>query len=317
MSNDDQKKSKTDAMLKHVKKHRLKYIAILPSLITLTNAVFGFSAIVFASRGSIAEPQRFLFQEEVTCFSIAGYMIFLAMLADMLDGRVARMSKSTSSFGGQLDSLCDIISFGIAPVFLMLKVLESKMHDSLGPMVSDNFFARFVWLSAAVYIGCAAIRLARFNVENEQTEAAHMSFWGLPCPAAAGVIASLIIFQQDLLPKLAIASSDAYQLFENALLYCLPLIAIGIAVLMISRIRYSHVFNQYLKGRKPFAYLIWGFLGIGLIVISNLPLMLVLSFCGFAISGFAKWAYYKVILKKDYYKTFFVDKPAVNKKQAD
>ena len=317
MSNDERKNSRKDAMLKHVKKHRLKYIAILPSLITLINAVFGFSAIVFASRGLAAGPQRFFFQDEATYFSIAGYMIFLAMLADTLDGRVARMSKSTSSFGGQLDSLCDIVSFGIAPVFLMLKVLESEMHDFGGPMVLGGFFARFVWLSAAVYIGCAAIRLARFNVENEQTEAAHMNFWGLPCPAAAGVIASLVIFQQDLLPKLATAGSGAHQLFENVTLHCLPLIAIGVAALMISRIHYSHVFNQYMKGRKPFSYLIWGLLGIGLIFMFELPLMLVLSFCGFAISGVAKWAYYKVVLKKDYYKSFLAGKPTVNKKRAD
>ena len=304
-------------MLRHVKKHRLKYISILPSLITLINAVFGFSAIVFASRGLAAGPQRFLFENEATYFSIAGYMIFLAMLADVLDGRVARMSKSTSSFGGQLDSLCDIVSFGIAPVFLMLKVLESKMHDFGGPIISNGFFVRFVWLSAAVYIGCTAIRLARFNVENEETEAWHMSFLGLPCPAAAGVIASLVIFQQDLLPKLAMAGSGSHQLLENALLYCLPLVAIGVATLMISRIRYSHVFNQYMKGRKPFAYLIWGLLGIGLVFLFELPLMLVLSFCGFAISGFAKWAYYKVVLRKDYYKSFLAGKPTVNENQAD
>ncbi len=86
---------------------------------------------------------------------------------------------------------------------------------------------------------------------------------------------------------------------------------------MISRIRYSHLFNQYMKGRKPFAYLIWGLLGIGLIFLFDLPLMLVLSFCGFAISGFAKWAYYKIVLKKDYYKSFLAGKPTANKKQAD
>ena len=162
-----------DRLLRRVRRQRLKYVTILPSLVTILNGVCGFTAIALAGKGEFAK---------------AGYMILLAMIADMLDGRLARMSKSTSSFGGQLDSLCDVISFGVAPAFLMLKVLEYKLAGfaEFNLTTIESFLQRFIWLAAAAYISCAAIRLARFNVENEEDESAHMSFIGLPTPAAAG-----------------------------------------------------------------------------------------------------------------------------------
>ena len=112
----------------HVRKHRLKYVSMLPSLVTLLNAIFGFAAIGFAAKGATSE-KFFFHKPELTYFAMAGYMIFLAMVADVLDGRLARMSKSTSSFGGQLDSLCDMVSFGIAPAFLMLNFLADRLTD--------------------------------------------------------------------------------------------------------------------------------------------------------------------------------------------
>jgi CDP-diacylglycerol--serine O-phosphatidyltransferase len=225
---------------------------------------------------------------------MAGYMILLAMVADVLDGRLARMSQSTSSFGGQLDSLCDIVSFGVAPAFLMLKVLEYKLAGlvEMNPAFV-SFIRRFVWLAAAAYISCAAIRLARFNVENEEDESAHMSFIGLPSPAAAGVIVSLVIFHQETLPELSARSTQAYVICENAIIYALPFLLIGVSVLMVSRIRYPHILNQYLRGRKPFAHLIRALVFLGLIIWSR-QAALVLIFCGFAAGGFIKWFYYRV-----------------------
>ena len=270
-----------------MRKQRLKYITVLPSLITILNGVCGFAAIVLAGKGA---------------YAMAGYMILLAMIADMLDGRVARMSQNTSSFGGQLDSLCDIISFGVAPAFLMLKVLEYKLESAgLAGLNSalENFLQRFVWLAAAVYISCAAIRLARFNVENEEDESAHMSFIGLPTPAAAGVVVSLVIFHQEILRELLQTAGGTWlvRLCGNAIIYALPFLVLGAAVLMVSRIRYPHIINQYIKGKKPFAHFIWLLLGIGLIVWS-IHIALVLIFCGFAASGFVKWFYYKLIRRK-------------------
>ena len=151
------------SLLRRVRRQRLKYIAILPSLITILNGICGFTAIVFAGKGALAATNEFSYHMfELSYFAMSGYMILLAMIADMLDGRLARMHQSTSSFGGQLDSLCDIISFGVAPAFLMLKVLESKLAEFAGlNPATETFLERFIWLAAAGYISCAAIRLAR------------------------------------------------------------------------------------------------------------------------------------------------------------
>ncbi len=283
-----------DSLLRRVRKQRLKYITILPSLITILNGVCGFAAIAFASKGTARSVGQF------SSLAMAGYMILLAMIADMLDGRVARMSQSTSSFGGQLDSLCDIISFGVAPAFLMLKVLEYKLAGFAELNVAfANFLQRFIWLAAAAYISCAAIRLARFNVENEEDESAHMSFIGLPTPAAAGVVVSLVIFHQEIiLPELSVRNTSAYLSFcEDAIIYALPFLVLAVAVLMVSRIRYPHILNQYIKGKKPFAHLIRVLLFLALCIWSR-QAALVLIFCGFAASSFAKWFYYKVIRKR-------------------
>jgi CDP-diacylglycerol--serine O-phosphatidyltransferase len=276
-----------ESLLRRVRKQRLKYVTVLPSLITLLNGVCGFTAIIFASRGA---------------FVLAGYMVLLAMIADMLDGRLARMSKNTSSFGGQLDSLCDIISFGVAPAFLMIAVLqEYKLSGLVQPNIAfENFLQRFIWLAAAAYISCAAIRLARFNVENEEDESAHMSFVGLPTPAAAGVVVSLIIFHQEIiLPELSGVDTAVYLGFcESVIMYALPFLVLGVAVLMVSRIRYPHILNQYIKGKKPFTHLIRVLLFL-LFVIWSRQAALVLIFCGFAAGSFVKWFYYKVIRKRE------------------
>ena len=289
-----------ESLLRRVRRQRLKYITILPSLITILNGVCGFTAIVLASKGAAAGTNEFSYHKlQLPYFAISGYMILLAMIADMLDGRLARMSQSTSSFGGQLDSLCDIISFGVAPAFLMLKVLEHKLIGlaELNPSF-ENFLQRFIWLAAAAYISCAAIRLARFNVENEQDESSHMSFIGLPTPAAAGVVVSLVIFQQEILTGSPVRNTQTQLICENAIIYALPFLVLGTAVLMVSRIRYSHILNQYIKGKKPFAHFIRVLLFLGLIIWSR-QAALVLIFCGFAASGFVKWLYYKVILRKN------------------
>jgi CDP-diacylglycerol--serine O-phosphatidyltransferase len=259
---------------RRVRKQRVRYITILPSLITILNGVFGFTAIILASKAVTPE------QGQVSYFALAGYMVLVAMLADMLDGRLARMSQSTSSFGGQLDSLCDMISFGVAPAFLMLKLVESKL--ALSTVLCGGLLHRFIWLAALAYIACAAIRLARFNVENAANEMAHMSFVGLPSPGAAGVVISWIIFQQDEVPSF------------DPLVYLLPFITLGVALLMVSRVRYPHVLNVYLTGKKPFNYLIWVLFLIGL-AIGNIQTALVLTFNGYAGGSLTKWLYSKAV----------------------
>jgi CDP-diacylglycerol--serine O-phosphatidyltransferase len=262
-------KANRGKLFRRMRKQRVRYIALLPSLITILNGVFGFTAIVLASK---AQPEA----GRWSCFAVAGYMVLVAMFADMLDGRLARMSQSTSSFGGQLDSLCDMISFGIAPAFLMLKLVESKLE--LSNVICEGFLHRFIWLAAIAYIACTAIRLARFNVENEENEAAHMSFAGLPSPGAAGVIVSIVIFHQEEVP------------YFDLLVYVLPFITLGAAILMVSQIPYPHILNVYLTGKKPFGHLIWILFLLGLAV-WHLEIALMLTFGSFAGSSLAKWLY--------------------------
>jgi CDP-diacylglycerol--serine O-phosphatidyltransferase len=255
-------------LLRRVRRQRLKNITILPSLVTILNGICGFAAIVFASRNE---------------FNIACYVILLGMIADMLDGRLARMSKTTSSFGGQLDSLCDVVSFGAAPAFLMLRVLESELEFESLVFMEDTFFQRFIWLAAAAYLSCAIVRLARFNVENQEDESAHMSFIGLPTPAAAGVIVSLILFYQEY--------RETFSMLKG-IIFALPFIALGVAILMVSRMRYPHVLNQYLRGKKTFTQLIKALLLLVFIAFYIQEAMVVL-FCGFAAGSFLKWLYRK------------------------
>lgn len=269
-------KSGKSGLLGRMRKQRLRYIAILPSLITMLNGIFGFSAIVLASRGE---------------FVNAGYIILLAMIADMLDGRVARMSQSTSSFGGQLDSLCDMVSFGLAPAILMLKVLEERLSGfAESGLLVENLFEQFVWLCGAVYVCCAAIRLARFNVENEESEAAHMSFIGLPSPAAAGVLVSLVIFKYETLGKIFGEGSWVYVFFDGAIVYLLPVLLLCSGLLMVSRVHYPHLMNRFLRGKKPLAYLIVWLLVIWMVFWWR-QAALVLCFCGFAFFGVIRWFY--------------------------
>jgi CDP-diacylglycerol--serine O-phosphatidyltransferase len=214
---------------------------------------------------------------------MAGYMVLLAMFADMLDGRLARMSQSTSGFGGQLDSLCDLISFGVAPAFMILKAVEVRLGAATP--LSGGLFHRFIWLAALAYVSCAAIRLARFNVENEESEAAHMKFIGLPSPAAAGAIVSLVIFHQEVMPT------------RDALIFVLPFLALGLAILMVSRIPYPHVLNLYLRGRRPFSYLMRVLLFLGL-VLWSMQTALVVIFGVFAGSGLVRWLYARAAREK-------------------
>ncbi len=264
-------------LFRRVRRQRVKYITVLPSLITILNGVFGFTAIMFASKSGDASTAR------VSHFAVAGYMVLLAMFADMLDGRLARMSQSTSSFGGQLDSLCDLVSFGVAPAFLMLKLVESEL--ALTGELHHDILYRFVWLAALVYISCAAIRLARFNVENDENEAAHMSFAGLPSPAAAGVVVSLVLFHQEELPDMKL------------LVYALPFFALTAGILMVSRIRYPHVVNVYLRGKQRFNYLIRVLLFLGLVVCMK-QTALFLIFTTYAGGSLVKWLYFKATRQK-------------------
>jgi CDP-diacylglycerol--serine O-phosphatidyltransferase len=234
---------------------RIRAVAVLPTLFTLGNLVCGFFAIVVLSRidkPGIAEfvpaPQLHSVRQIIVSddpthnLMLCGVLILLAMFFDAVDGQVARITHAMSDFGGQLDSLSDVVSFGVAPAMLLVKMCPqfTSVHSEA------------IWSIAALFASCAALRLARFNVELD-SEYDHTAFAGLPTPAAAAAIASFAILSYTLRNEI---KYDTYQGFDWWMQRVLPMFAIVVAVLMVSRIPYPHPLTQLVKGSHSFAHVV-------------------------------------------------------------
>ncbi len=248
-----------------------KGLAILPSLLTLGNLVCGFYAIVHVGAVVWSNGQPV----PGDSFVVAAYAILLAMVFDMLDGRVARMTQSTSDFGAQLDSLADVVTFGVAPGVMVAMLHAMGRYEGAAPMAS-----KMAWVFGAAYACAGATRLARFNVETaSHEEDAHLVFKGLPSPAAAGVIATLILLQDYLARGSGLALEAA-----DLLLRVMPFCALAAGYLMVSKFKYVHVANRYLKGRKPADYLS-GAIFAGVLAALFPEVVAAVCFVGFALSG--------------------------------
>jgi CDP-diacylglycerol---serine O-phosphatidyltransferase len=241
---------------------KIRTVAVLPTMFTLANLVCGFFAIAVASRvgapginpppaqvapnnqGSPSHPLiEFYANDPTPDIMLSGWLIFLAMIFDALDGHVARLVKLSSDFGAQLDSLCDLVTFGVAPAFLVVKMCPDF-----------TFFHReAMWIIAAAFAACAAMRLARFTVETDDDDD-HLNFIGLPAPAAAGTIAGFAILFYTLRVQ------GGHQVFaENADWYLrrvLPVFTLILSALMVSRIPYPHVMNQLLSGQRSLGHIV-------------------------------------------------------------
>lgn len=217
------------------------HIYILPNLITTMNMFSGFVAIVKAIQGD---------------FQFAAYAIVAAAVFDQLDGRVARLTHSMSKFGAEYDSLCDLVSFGVAPaVMLFLWALQP--------------LGRIGWLAAFLYTACGALRLARFNVQANIVEKSY--FQGLPIPMAAGIVASSVLAFTDLEwdPK------GHFGLLAMTVL---------LAVVMVSTFRYRSFKDIDLKHRLPFHYIVVG-LALIILVAYRPEVMLFVMFMSYAVLG--------------------------------
>jgi CDP-diacylglycerol---serine O-phosphatidyltransferase len=231
----------------------VKKIAVVPTLLTLGNGVCGFVTITFASKiGLFGHDTAEAVRLDQQHFAWAGWFILFAMIFDMLDGYVARLSRTASAFGGELDSLCDAISFGVAPAFLVLK---------LGPGWEPRPFLHQVLAGiAALYLCCTVLRLARFNVDNTPDPSGHKRFRGLPSPGAAGCIAALAIFRGDFAAKLdlywhvdpEIGRAMTARLVEVVS----PIGALLVALLMVSNVPYPHVTGKVFAGKRHIGHLI-------------------------------------------------------------
>jgi CDP-diacylglycerol--serine O-phosphatidyltransferase len=234
-------------------------IRLLPGLITVGNLLFGFAALFFAMRASQLPGPSAGTTPDIThmgpllpsYLSVAALMILLAAICDGLDGRVARLARRTSDFGGQLDSLADMVSFGAAAAFVVVVLMGRQLGQTelVGPL-SENLVGRVAWVAAALYVACAALRLARFNVDHSSAPRGKGidTFEGLPTPAAGIALVAAVILHEHLI---FLGSQGA----ATGLVLALPAVTAGLALLMVSPVRYPHVLNRYLRRRRSFAQL--------------------------------------------------------------
>lgn len=222
--------------------YRRRGIYLLPNLFTIAGLFAGFYAIVTAMEGY---------------FSNAAIAIFVAMIMDFFDGRVARLTNTQSAFGAELDSLSDMVSFGVAPAL----VVYSWSLESLG---------KLGWLAAFIFAASGALRLARFNTQVQMSDKRY--FQGLPIPAAAGILASMVWLSVD-----SEIPGDVVDRIAAVL-------AVLTAILMVSNIRYYSFKEIDLKGRVPFIatlLVVLAFVGISL----DPPKILFLLFFCYGLSG--------------------------------
>lgn len=268
---------------------RIRTVAVLPTMFTLGNLVCGFFAIVVASRiqapTSADVPTAVSIQFRQNPVGVltqldssdpthnavlCAWLIFLAMMFDALDGQVARLAKVTSDFGAQLDSLCDLVTFGVAPAILLVKMCPTFSY----------LHREGVWIIAATFAACAALRLARFNVESGEDDD-HLHFNGLPSPAAAAAIAAMaVMFYTLRKDSNGLAYAADIDLWMQRIL---PFFALLVAMLMVSRIPYPHIVNQLLTGRRSFGHvvgLVFALVAVMLIWNYAVPIL-----CGFFVLG--------------------------------
>jgi CDP-diacylglycerol--serine O-phosphatidyltransferase len=235
--------SKTD----DPKRHRGIYL--LPNMLTAAALFSGFYAIVAAMQGR---------------FGPAAIAVFIAMVLDGLDGRVARLTHTESAFGEEFDSLADMVSFGLAPALIMYEWALSGMAN-LGWVP-----AKLGWLAAFLYAACAALRLARFNTQLGSADKRY--FLGLPSPSAAAIMVGLVWLSDDM------------GLYGSQLLWVAFLITVGTGVLMVSNILYYSFKQIDLRGRVPFVAIIAVVL---VLIFASLdpPKMLFTGFLLYGLSG--------------------------------
>ena len=240
------------------KKFSRRGIFLLPNLFTTAALFAGFYSIVAAVDGN---------------FQNAGAAIFVAFVLDGIDGRVARLTNTTTQFGKEYDSLSDMVSFGLAPAVVVYQWGVARLTEW------NVAWGRVGWLVAFLFAVAAALRLARFNSQSAGTS--KRFFVGLPCPTAAALVAAFVWFSSDL---------ELAGLGGLALAFMITLTA---GVLMVSRFRY-YSFKEVSPGRRiSFAYLI-GIVLIFILISLDPPSVLLILFAVYASSGPIYWLWCKL-----------------------
>ncbi|MDB5870321.1 MAG: CDP-diacylglycerol--serine O-phosphatidyltransferase [Polaromonas sp.] len=233
-----------------VPRKRRKGIYILPNLFTLAALFGGFYAIVMAVNGR---------------FDLAAIGVFCAMVLDSLDGRIARMTNTQSAFGEQMDSLSDMVSFGAAPALI-------AYIWALKPL------GRWGWIGAFVYCACAALRLARFNVNTAVVD--KRFFQGLPSPAAAALVAGFIWLMNDL----GFAGLEVRWITFGVMLYA--------GLTMVTNVPFYSFKDVQVKRSVPFVVIVLIALGIAIINIDP-PTVMFGLFVVYGLSGYVLYGWRK------------------------
>jgi len=232
-------------------------IFLLPNLFTTAALFAGFYSIVAAVDGN---------------FQNAGAAIFVAFVLDGIDGRVARLTNTTTQFGREYDSLSDMVSFGLAPAVVVYQWGVARLTEW------NVAWGRVGWLVAFLFAVAAALRLARFNSQPAGTS--KRFFVGLPCPTAAALVAAFVWFSSEL---------ELAGLGGLALAFIITLTA---GVLMVSRFRY-YSFKEVTPGRRiPFTYLI-GIVLIFILIALDPPSVFLILVTVYASSGPIYWLWRK------------------------
>lgn len=261
------------------RRRRLRSLAFFPTLLSLGNLVCGFAAIHFALRamyelgtGAAATagpnlPGAMLERMLPSFLSVGAGLVILGMVFDAFDGLVARATRSTTNFGGQLDSLADVVTSGVAPATLMVAFITSQLAvDAIFPSpISEHLLGRATWIAAAIYVAFAAIRLARYNVEHADADFDYRTFRGLPTPGAAAIIVAMILVQDQV-----------GEAGRGVVAYTMPIIALATASLMVTRIPYRRFYRAYLVGHRPFGQFVGVVLLLAVFWLFKAPTLLVL-----------------------------------------
>ncbi len=245
-------------------------VYILPSLFTVGTLVCGYYAILAALRGSLALASGGVDGLSAAAFDNASKAIGWAILFDGLDGRIARLTNSTSAFGREFDSLADVITFGVAPAVLAYAWGIRAISEPFGPGLLHHI-PQVGWIVTFAYVICGAARLGRFNIDTVKPTSDRRYFVGMPIPAAAGTVAAIVHWQKA--PLVHWGSSLGWMVVVALL-----------AFLMVSRMRYYSFKTLDLRRRRSYIAII--FLGLiiwGIWVYSE-PVLLAIAVT-YALSG--------------------------------
>lgn len=249
-------------------------IYFLPNLLTAGNLFFGFVALTYIVEAKLT-PDLMTGMVNWLPIKKALACILLACICDLFDGRVARMGGHESPFGREFDSLADLISFGVAPAFLVHRVV---LHHAL-----PEEYTELGWFIASIYLICGAFRLARFNCLSAMNlPGAGKDFLGFPIPSAAGLVASLTLF----IIKLNEKEKDLGHWG-----YLLPVVLVFLSAMMVSEVRYPSFKSLGLRSTTTFLKLVIAALFVGSLLVLKekiLYYVLPLFFTGYLVYGFIR-----------------------------